>query len=226
MDDPNASPFNALPTVVVVLAVVIGGLELMFQLATAGLLGGPGGVGWRLAAIRDYGVSGELVRWMVDNAMWQGDILVRFVSYPLIQGGLVPALFAIVFILALGKLVATAFSQWSVPVIFWIASIAGALGFSFLTNSAFVLVGGMPGAYGLIGAFTYILWTRPGQGAAGLRAFQFIAILAAVQLGFGLFAGEFGPFVSEICGFAAGFLVSFLVRPGGWTRMLSRMRQR
>ena len=40
MDEHSISPFNALPKVVVALAVVIFGLEAMFQAATAGLLGG------------------------------------------------------------------------------------------------------------------------------------------------------------------------------------------
>ena len=54
MEDHNVSPFNVLPPVVVALTVVIAGLEVMFQLATAGFLGGQGGVGW--AACGDAGL--------------------------------------------------------------------------------------------------------------------------------------------------------------------------
>ncbi|NBX43382.1 MAG: rhomboid family intramembrane serine protease, partial [Rhodobacteraceae bacterium] len=42
MDQENNSLFNDLHPVVLGLAVVIFGLEAMFQLATAGLLGGSG----------------------------------------------------------------------------------------------------------------------------------------------------------------------------------------
>jgi rhomboid protease GluP len=67
MEDHNVSPFNALPPVVVALAVVIAGLEGMFQLATAGFLGGQGGVGWRLAAMQDYAVLDEVADWMLEK---------------------------------------------------------------------------------------------------------------------------------------------------------------
>jgi rhomboid protease GluP len=39
----------------------------MFQLATAGFLGGQGGVGWRLAAMQDYAVLDEVADFMLAN---------------------------------------------------------------------------------------------------------------------------------------------------------------
>ena len=50
--------------------VVIAGIEAMFQLAGAGLLGGQGGIGWRLAAIEDYGVLDVVTTWMIENRHW------------------------------------------------------------------------------------------------------------------------------------------------------------
>lgn len=227
MDNPNISPFNALPPIVVALAVVIFGLELMFQAATAGLLGGPGGVGWRLAAVEDYGVLDQVWEWMWANGVFPTEHLLRFVTYPLIHGSFVHAALVVVFILALGKMVAEVYSTLAFLAVFWISAVMGALGFVVLMDSAFPLVGGYPGVYGLIGAFTFLMWMRAdAQGSGKMRAFALIGALLAVQLLFALLNGEFGTVVSDFSGFVTGLVLSFVVSPGGWTRLLARMRQR
>ncbi len=227
MQDPDASPFNALPPVVVALAVVIGGLELMFQAATAGFLGGEGGVGWRLGAIRDYGQSNDLIDWMFANRTFPPEHLLRFLTAPLIHGGFIHAIFVVVFILAIGKAVAEVFSPLAFVAVFLASSIFGALGFAALTDSPIPLIGGFPGVYGLIGAFTFLLWVGlAAVGANRMRAFTLIGILLAIQLLFGVISGEFGTVVAELCGFISGFLLSFLVSPGGWSKLLEKLRER
>jgi membrane associated rhomboid family serine protease len=227
MSDPNASPFNALPPVVIALAVVIIGLELLFQAATAGYLGGQGGVGWRLAAIGDYGVLNEVVDWMLANNTYPGEHLLRFVTYPLIHGGLVHALFVVVFVLAIGKMVAEVFSPLAFLAVFMLSAIAGALSFTLLLDSPYPLIGGYPGVYGLIGAFTFLLWVNlTAHGANQYRAFVLIGVLLMIQLIFGVIDGDFGNVVANLSGFATGFILSFLVSPGGWHRVLAKLRQR
>ncbi|MBF9034575.1 rhomboid family intramembrane serine protease [Rhodobacterales bacterium HKCCE2091] len=227
MHDPDASPFNAIPPAVVALAVVIGGLEGMFQLASSGLLGGARGVGWRLAAVENYGVLDAVWTWMVQNATFPPAELMRFVTYPLIHSGAVHAIFVVVFVLALGKMVAEVFSAAAFLAIFWVSALVGGLAFVLVLNSGYPLIGGYPGVYGLIGAFSFILWVRLGStGGNQYRAFSLIAILLGVQLLFALFAGEFGDIVADLSGFVAGFLLSFVVSPGGWSRVLARLRQR
>ncbi|MEM7721973.1 MAG: rhomboid family intramembrane serine protease [Pseudomonadota bacterium] len=227
MDQHSVSPFNALPPVVVALAVVIGGLELMFQAATLGLLGGQGGVGWRLAAIQDYGVFKEVAAFMWDNGVYPPDQVVRLLTYPLIHGGFVHAAFVVVFILALGKMVAEVFSPLAFLSVFVVSALAGALAFVIFLDSPHPLIGGYPAVYGLIGAFTFLIWMRlVGTGNNRLRAFSFIGILLAIQLLFALINGEFGNVVADLAGFAAGFALSFVVSPGGWSRVLDRLRQR
>ena len=227
MQDYNVSPFNQLPKVIIALAVVIFGLEMMFQLATAGLLGGQGGVGWRLAAINDFGVFNEIVDWMIANNGYPSEFLIRFVTYPLIHQGFVHALFVTVFILAIGKMVAEVFAAWAVLVVFFGSAIIGALGFTLLLNSPYPLIGGYPGVYGLIGAFTFLLWVNlAGTGATQYRAFSFIGILLVIQVLFALLQGDFGSVVSDLSGFVAGFLMSFVVSPGGWSRVVAKLRNR
>jgi rhomboid protease GluP len=227
MEDHNVSPFNALPPVVVALAVVIAGLELMFQLATAGFLGGQGGVGWRLAAMQDYAVLDEVMDWMLANGRFPPDQLLRFLTYPLIHGGFVHAAFVVVFILAIGKMVAEVFSPLAFVAIFWVSAIVGALAYVLLLDSPFPLVGGYPGVYGLIGAFTFLMWVDAGRrGENQMRAFGLIGALLAIQIIFGVIQGDFGNVVADLAGFVAGFLLSFIVSPGGWQRAVNRLRQR
>lgn len=227
MDQDNQSPFNALPPVVVALAVVIFGLEVMFQAATAGFLGGQGGVGWRLDAIRDYGVFDDVAAYMWDNGVYPPAELLRLVTYPLIHGGFVHAAFVVVFILAIGKMVAEVFSPLAFVALFLVSAVAGALGFVVLMDSPYPLIGGYPGVYGLIGAFTFILWMQAGmRGGSRYRAFGLIGALLAIQVIFGVINGEFGSVVADLSGFAAGFLMSFLVSPGGWRRVLAALRSR
>lgn len=227
MDQNNVSPFNALPPVVVALAVVIFGIEVMFQAATAGMLGGQGGIGWRLAAIQDYSVLNAVWDWMISTGQFPTEHLVRFVAYPLIHGSFLHAGMVVVFILALGKMVAEVYSVVAFLAVFWISAIMGALGFVVIMDSEYPLVGGYPGVYGLIGAFTFLMWMRAeAQGSGQMRAFGLIAALLGIQLLFGLINGEFGSVVADFSGFTTGLVLSFIVSPGGWGRLLARMRKR
>lgn len=227
MDQNNVSPFNALPPVVIALAVVIFGLELMFQAATAGLLGGQGGIGWRLAAIQDYAVLNAVWDWMISTGQFPTEHLVRFIAYPLIHGSFMHAAFVVVFILALGKMVAEVYSVVAFLAVFWISAIVGAMGFVVVLDNEYPLIGGYPGVYGLIGAFTFLMLVRAEmQGSGQMRAFSLIGMLLGIQLAFGLLNGDFGNVVADFSGFATGFVLSFVVSPGGWGRLLARMRQR
>lgn len=227
MENHGESPFNALPRVVVALSVLIIGLEGMFQLATAGLIGGQAGVGWRLAAVQDYAVIDEVFAWMWENGRYPPDQLMRLVTYPLIHGGFIHAALVVVFILAIGKMVAEVFSSLAFLAIFWLSAVVGALAYVTLLDNAFPLIGGYPGVYGLIGAFTFLMWVDAGRrGTSQGRAFGLIGALLAIQVLFGALSGDFGNVVADLSGFAAGFLLSFLVSPGGWSRVMAKLRQR
>ena len=227
MQDHTISPFNALPPVVVALSVVIAGLEVMFQAASMGFLGGAAGVGWRLDAIRDYGVFDEILVYMQARGEVLPGELVRLLSYPLIHSGFVHAAFVVVFILAIGKMVAEGFSPLAFVVLFWASAVVGGLGFVVLIDSPYPLIGCYPGVYGLIGAFTYIMWTEARlRGGNRYRAFGLIGMLLAIQIFFGLLEGQFANVAADLSGFVTGFALSFLLRPGGWARLLAKLRQR
>ncbi len=224
--DHNAPPVNPLPPAVVVLALAIFGIELVFTAAGSGILGGPAGSGWRLAAIERFGFYQPMFDWMIQNGTIRWDFMARFVTYPFIHGTFTHALFVLVFLLALGKLVGEVLSNWAVLVVFFGASVLGALVYGLVWDTRVVLFGGFPGAYGMVGAYTFILWAGLAGRATGLQAFALIAFLLGIQLVFGLLFGGGMSWVAEISGFAGGFGLAFLVSPGGWTAIVAKLRRR
>lgn len=222
------SPFNALPPVVVALVVLIFGIEVVFYLAKSGLVGGTrGGEDWRVFAIQNYAFSGEILQWMIETSRWPLEHVKRFVTYLFVHGSFTHMIMVCVFVLALGKLVGETFSQWAVLIIFVLAGAVGAAAYGLVLDTPQPLYGGYPGAYGLIGAFTFILWV--GYGRAGqnqLQAFRLIGFLMGIQLLFGLLFGANKDWVAELAGFFTGFVLSGVLRPGGWAAILRSLRAR
>ena len=227
LSDHNSNPFNALPPVVVALAVALFAIELLFQAGTAGIVGGAAGVGLRIEALNGFAFSPQLWDRMVEVGQFPPRQLLRLVSYSFVHLGFTHMLFVVVFLLAMGKLVAESFAAWAVLAVWAASSIAGALVYSFVPGAETALVGGYPAVYGLIGCYTFLMWT--GLGAMGedrIRAFTLIAFLLGIQLVFGLFFGGSATWVADLAGFVAGFLLSFIVSPGGWSRVMQKIRQR
>jgi membrane associated rhomboid family serine protease len=226
--DPNAPPLNPLPPVVWLLLLPVVAVEALLWAGAQGFVGGPRAVGWRLEAIRATAFAPQIFDWMLETARWPPEQLARFVLYPFVHFGFTHMLFVAVFLLALGKFVGEVLAGWAVAAVFLGSAIGGALGYWALAGDARPLVGGFPAVYGLIGAFTFILWTRLGQaGGNRWRAFLMIGFLMALQLVFGLIGGGGGrDWVADLSGFAAGFALSFLVGPGGWRRALAAVRRR
>lgn len=229
--DKNAPPFNPLPGVVWLLVLPLVAVEAWLSLGEAGLFGGPGAIGWRTGAVRDFGFSDAVFEWIRENRSYPPELLLRFVSYGFVHWSFTHALLAVVLALALGKFVGEVFRPWAVLAVYYGAGIAGALAYGLLIDSPLILIGAYPAVYGLIGAFTFILWARLGaERADRRRAFLMIGFLMAIQFAFGLvnwifYASANFLWVAELAGFGAGFALSFVVSPGGWAAVLARLRQ-
>ena len=220
------SPVNSLPPVVVALFLMIMGIEATLTLAARGLIGGPGGVGWRLDALQTYAFSGPIFDWMLANTQWPVDQLIRFVSYLFVHGSFTHALFVCVMLLALGKMVGEVFSGFATLSVFIVSGVIGALAYALMLDEQAPLIGGFPGVYGLIGAFTYLLWLRLGEmGAQQVRAFSLIGFLMGIQLIFGVFFDVQNDWLADVFGFATGFAMSFVVSPGGFARLRDMTRR-
>ncbi|SFQ17723.1 Rhomboid family protein [Roseivivax halotolerans] len=224
--DHNESPFNAIPPVTTALVLLMAGIEIAFSLGARGILGGPGAVGWRIGGIETYGYLGEITYWMAESGRWPAEHLLRFLSYPFVHGSFTMGLFACVMLLALGKIVGEAMGPVRMLAVFVASSVLGALVYGLIVPNV-PLYGAFPAIYGLIGAFTYLLWTKLGEmGEAQIRAFTLIGVLLGLQLVFGLLFGG-GPYwIAEIAGFVVGFAATIVLVPGGFARLVERLRER
>lgn len=220
-------PFNPLPPAVVALALAVAGIELLFQVGSFGVIGGPEAVGWRVAAMEDYGFFNAVFEAMRERNIWPMEHVIRFLSYSMIHVSLVHALMACVFILALGKMVCEIFGNVAFILVFTVSVLAGSLGYGLIVNSSVPLLGANPGTYGLIGSYTFILWVGLGARQENqLRAFSLIGFLLGLQLAWALIFGGDPTWVADLSGFFTGFAISLLLVPGAFPRLLEKLRKR
>lgn len=225
--DHDAPPINPLPPVVAFIALLIAGVELLFQLAEAGLIGGPSAIGWRLAAITDYAVVTRVFQWMAETGQMPPEHLIRLLAYPFLHGSFMHALMAVVIFLAMGKMVGDVFPAWAVVAIFVAGTVLGGLAFAYLAPGNQALYGAFPPTYAMIGAYSWMLWVYlDRQGENRWRAFSLIGFLLAIQLGFKFFAGGGDDWIADVAGFATGFGLAVVLRPGGVAVLLARLRNR
>jgi len=225
MQDHNAPPFNPLPPAVWVLVLPMIAMEIVLQLGAAGVAGGPEAVGWRIEAITRLAFVPDLWREMLSLRDFPPEHMMRFVGYAFVHGNLTHTAFAVVILLALGKFVGEVLRFWAVLAVFVGATVVGALAYGVLSTRV-PLFGAYPGDYGLVGAFTYLMWLKLAGSGREYRAFSLIGILLGVQLVFGVAFGGGMDWVADLAGFAAGFAITVVVVPGGVGRLMDRLRQR
>ncbi len=223
-DTPNA--VNPLPPVIVALFLLILGIELIFAMGSRGLIGGSDAVGWRLAALQKYAFTSDIFDWMLSKGVYPVEHVIRPITYLFVHGSLTHAVFSGVMLLALGKMVGEVFSSWATLAVFVVSGIVGALMFGVILSGPTPLFGAFPGVYGLIGAFTFLMWVRLGViGENQSRAFRMIGFLIGIQLLFAVLFGGSKDWIADIAGFVAGFAMSFLLVPGGWARIRDHIRR-
>ena len=227
MQDYNQAPINPLPPAVWLLAMPMIALEILFGLGAAQIVGGANAIGWRTAAIETYGIWPAYWREQAMAGAFDFELLSRFVTYPFLHINPTHAIFAIVILLALGKYVGEVFRSAATLAVYFISGAMGAVVYASLPMIDLPLFGAYPGDYGLIGAFTYLLWVKlAGTGLNQIRAFSMIGFLLAVQLVFGLLFGGGDEWIADLVAFATGFLLSFALAPGGIAKLRALIRQR
>ena len=223
----SENPFNAIPPIILALVVVVIGIEAVLSLADQGWLGGRTGIGWRPAAIQDYGMSPRVVEVIVDQGNYSFDLLKRFVTYPFVHGSFTHTLWGAVLLLALGKYVGEVFHPAAVIILFLACTIGGALIYGLTSPRNVGLIGVFTPVYGLIGAYTYLMWLTLGRmGENQLRAFSLIVVLLGIMLVYGMLFGSSPTWIAEIAGFVIGLVLAPILSPGGWRAFVVRLRQR
>jgi rhomboid protease GluP len=226
MSERPETPVNPIPPVVVLLTLLIVAVEAVVSLGETGLVGGPSAIGWRLQAASDYAYSVRVWE-VVTQGNLDPAVLMRFLTYPFVHDSFTHALFAAALFLALGKFVGDVVHWAAVLVIFVVSVLTGAVVFGIVLTENHTLIGAYPAVYGMIGAFTYLLWMQLGaSGQNRLQAFRLIGFLLGLQLVFGLLFGANATWIADVAGFFGGILITPLVAPGGWTAFLARIRQR
>lgn len=226
-EDYSQPVMNALPPAVVALALAIFAVEVLFMLGARGIIGGPEAIGWRTHAIQEFSFFSPLIAWLFETGNWTSSELLRFFTFPFVHFSFSQAIFVIVFLLALGKLVGEVFGNIAVLILFFVCGAFGAFVYAGIVGSQVPLAGGFPSVYGLIGAYTFLLWVGLGaQGQNQAGAFSLIGVLLAIQLVFGLVFGSNNDWVAELAGFAMGFVLTPALAPGAFHRFIGRLRQR
>jgi membrane associated rhomboid family serine protease len=225
--DHQTSPLNNLPPMVWVLALPMILIEVALQAGANGLAGGANGVGWRLEMLERFAFFPEVLRRNVERGSYAAEDMFRLVSYPFVHGDLTFALIGLVMVLALGKAVGEVFRWWALLVVFLGSAVIAALVYAVVPFAAAPIAGAFPAVYGLVGAFTFLMWVRLARvGANQFQAFSLIGGLLFFQFVIGMLFGGGTLWVAEIAGFVAGFGLSFVVSPGGWARVKARIRER
>lgn len=223
----SQSPFNTIPPVALALVLVIAAIELVFQARLMGLAGGQGVDDWRQMAFDGWAFAPAVVDVLAERGLGQPDLLKRFVTYLFIHGSFTHALWACVLLLAMGKFVGEAYRPLPFLVIFLGAVTGGALIYGLVLNRNYPLLGAYPGIYGLIGAYTYMMWLTLGRmGQNQMQAFTLIGILMGLTLVYSMLFGSSPWWIAELSGFVIGLFLAPLVAPGGWKAFLDRLRQR
>lgn len=227
--DLNAAPINPLPAVVWILLLLIAAVELVIVMAAQGWIGGPQGIGWRVQALERFAFSGAVQDWMLETRRAPPRHLVRYLAYPFIQPGTLPAVFVLVMLAGLGKVVGERLGNLTLLVCALVPPVLAAILFGLILadHDLAWLIGGWPMVFGLVGAFTWSEWLQAGGDAARQRrAFGLIGVLMLARLGFGLLAETGHGWIADLAAFGFGFVLAWALQPGGWARLRHRLRQR
>ncbi|MGB0968154.1 MAG: rhomboid family intramembrane serine protease [Halocynthiibacter sp.] len=228
--DHNAPPVNPLPRVLILLAVALFAAEPFLMLQKLGFLGGIVGIDGRINLVSDFWLNSGLLRAMIADQDYSLQYVLRFVIYVFVDGSFTGTVFTLVFTLALGNFVARAFAPWKFLVLFFASAFVGGVLYNLLAmvfGYNGILVGGMPGAFGLIGALTWMMWTGVFRHPIGASSpFALIGFLVAFRVVLAPVFGWDWTTVAEWGGFLTGFGLCFILVPGGWAHFLQILRRR
>jgi len=218
--------FNPVSPIVVVLVVVMVGVELIFQAAEHGLIGGPLAAGWRIDMMRFFGFHKAVFDHVVQGGEIEPKVIWPFLSYLFIHRSFMQTLIVSALFLAMGKMISEMFSGLAVLVLFVVCGLAGALAFGlFSKEGGFPLAGAYPVFYGFIGTYTWIrIYELRAKGLSILPAFNAVGMFIVLRSGFMLYYGVPNNWMADVTGLLTGFLLAYVLAPDGKDRIKGWVR--
>ena len=227
--EPQRAPepvFGKINPVIVSLAFVIGGLELLFLADEQGWIGGSGGIASRRYAIVDYAFWTQEFNAMFSDGKFDSTALVSFVTYPLIHFSFTHAIISTVFVLAIGNLISRVFGAFGLLLVFFAPAAVGALAYGLTSNSSFPLAGATPAVYGFLGAFAAIILDNIDRDRSS-HSFKLLSIpvfLLALPTVSNIFLGDAEVWKADIAGFVTGFIATGILKLGGVKSIVRLLR--
>ena len=221
---PRQSIFNSVPSIVFALFAIPVGVECWLTVGPF-ITGDLDPFTWRVEMVEQYAINSNLTLWMLENNKYPSQYLVRFVSFSFVHGSMLNTAVACALLLAMGKIVGSVFSAMALLALFVVSAAVGAFIYSLAVLEGGWLFGSFTGIYGLVGAYTFIMWVtlRINNSPQG-SAFHLIALLMVVQLIFSIIFKENDSWIADLMSFATGFLLSFLFFPGGLSNLIKLLR--
>lgn len=216
----NLSPLNPISKVVLALTFTIIAVEVVLQLAEAGLIGGSEGIGWRLKAVQYFGFHDSVFEYITQNRVVQPNVVWPFFTYPFVPTSIGRVAIGAAMVLAMGKTISESFSSTAVVVIFLVCSISGAIVFGLVNDGGRPLTGIFPVMYGFIAVYTWILADELYKaGKSMMPAFRIVAMFFAFRGVFALIFGLRNSWTADLTGLIVGFLLPFILAPDARARI-------
>ena len=217
MFDPNhnASPVHPVPPIALILSAPIILIEIVLQLAEAGLVGGPEAIGWRLKLVQEFAFFDTIWEAMLQTRQVQPDWIWRFFTYPFISSGFGEALVGGVIVLGVGTYLGKRFSIPKMLLAFFGPAAVAAVAYGLAGDAPLPLMGPFPAAFGLLGVYSFLLWAKERfAGGSGLGAFRLVGFLLAMHVVRWLIFGHGKAVFAEFIAMVTGLVLSLYIT---WT---------
>jgi len=220
----NAAPLNPLPGLVWAGVLAMVATEAVLWLASAGMIGGAQGIGWRMQAIQRFAFSAELQGWMLETGRAPLEHLWRYATFSFVHGQLAQTALSLVLFAAMGKYLGERLGTLKLALLMAVPPVFGAVVFGAVVGSDPLgwLFGALPMIFGLIGAFTFIRWQGATTALEARKAFGLIVVLMLARLGMGLMVEIGHGWIADVTAFGAGFALAATMQPGFWQRLRAR----
>jgi rhomboid protease GluP len=219
--DLNAAPMNPLPGLVWAALLAMAGIEAVLWLASAGLIGGAQGIGWRLQMIQRFAFSAELQEWMLETRRAPVQHLWRYLSFSFLHGQPAQAALSLVLLAAMGKFVGERLGPLRLALLMAVPPVLGAAVFGLFVGSDPMgwLFGALPMIFGLIGAFTFLRWQAAVTPLEARKAFALVVVLMVARLAMGLMVELGHGWIADLAAFGAGFVLTMMMQRRFWKRL-------